>query len=63
MAYSPMGVLGDTPFQKFTFPFLITILRSHGQYIFQLFGISNWQRESGHNRLTRLLVYYLVLEL
>jgi len=36
---------------------------SHGLYIFELFDVLNWQRESAHNRLTHLLIYYLVLEL
>jgi len=29
--------------------------------MFELFDILNWQRESGRNRLTRLLIHYLEL--
>jgi len=50
-----------TPFENIIFVFF-AILRSHGLYIYELSDILNWQRESGHNRLVRLLTYYLMLE-
>jgi len=51
-----------TPFKIYIL--FLAILRSHGPYIFQLFDVLNWQRrEFGRNRLARLLIYYLVLEL
>jgi len=59
VAYSP---LGDAAFWQFT-SILFAILRSHGLYIFEIFDILNCQSESGRNRLTRFLNYYLVLEL
>jgi len=55
--YSGVFTIGRCPpFENLLFLFF-AIWRSHGLYIFELFDILNWQRESGHNKFTRLLIY------
>jgi len=55
-------LIGRCPSPLKIYVSFFAILRSHSLYIFELIDILNWQRESGHNRLTRLLIYNLVLE-
>jgi len=64
VAYLPLGEFGDppSPFANLLYVFLL-YCEAMVYTLFELFDILNWQHESGHNRLARLFIYYLVLEL
>jgi len=60
---SGVFTIGDGPL-KIYFRFFCYIANAKPWSIhISVIDILNWQCESGHSRLTRLLFYYLVLEL